>query len=197
MSANSAVGMSKRLPPLEAHQHSGESSTRNMFKVPQKQVEEALVMPSDLGSSHQRGDTEGWVAFLQVKIYIYILVFVSLAMGITQRVCSVYGWICIYSGTYMEDELGWKRCEVQRLVGKLWQWSRRSPIQQGAEHGGFQRPPNGKIGGPNNWVDVWMWQLVRRGAKRKGVNDAWMNLPWANQGSGSEWGRKGIGVGNK
>lgn len=59
MPANSAVAMSKRLPSLEAHKHSGESSTRNMFKVPQKQVEEALVMPSDLGSSHQRGDTEG------------------------------------------------------------------------------------------------------------------------------------------
>lgn len=40
MPANSDITRSKRLPSLEAHKHSGENTTRNMSKVPQKQVEE-------------------------------------------------------------------------------------------------------------------------------------------------------------
>lgn len=51
-------------------------------------VEEELVMPSDLGSSHQRDDIERQVAFLQVKTKQNktILAFISLALGIIGRV---------------------------------------------------------------------------------------------------------------
>lgn len=51
-------------------------------------VEEELVTPSDLGSSHQRDDIERQVAFLQVKTKQNktILAFISLASGIIGRV---------------------------------------------------------------------------------------------------------------